>query len=200
MADSPPRKPARRWLHVCPAWFSWSLANPFRALLHNPEGILSPYIRKDDSVLDIGCGPGYFSIPLATLVGASGSVVAVDIQDRMLDLVRRRAERAGLASRLRTHLSTQNRLGVSGRFDFVLAFWMAHEVRDHGGFFGEIAGVLKPEGRLLLVEPVFHVGDRAFRDIVRAAERSGLAAGAAPRIRWSRAREFSRSPDASFRS
>ncbi len=196
MAEPPTVKPVRRPLHVCPSWFSWSLSNPFRSLLHDPKAILSPYVREGDSVLDIGCGPGYFSIPLAVLVGPAGSVVAVDIQERMLELVRRRAARAGVASRLRTHLATSGRLGLPGVFDFALAFWMAHEVRDHEGFFGEIAGALKPGGRLLLVEPVVHVREAVFRDIVEAAKRSGFVAGAAPRIRWSRARELSRGPEA----
>ncbi len=55
--------------YVCPAEFAGSLDNPLRRLIHNPRKILEPYIRKGMNVLDLGCGPGYFTGELARLVG-----------------------------------------------------------------------------------------------------------------------------------
>lgn len=56
--------------HVCPWWLCFTFDNVFRKLFHDPEKILSPYVNEGDTALDIGPGMGYFSIPLARLVGS----------------------------------------------------------------------------------------------------------------------------------
>lgn len=55
-----------------------------RKLFQNPNKILSPYIDKGMNVLDLGCGPGFFTLEMANLVGESGKVVAADLQEEML--------------------------------------------------------------------------------------------------------------------
>ena len=62
-------------------------------------------------VADIGCGMGYFSIALAALVGDAGTVIAVDVQQEMPDRTRKRAERAGVARRIRPVLAAHDDLG-----------------------------------------------------------------------------------------
>jgi len=74
-----------RQKHVCPWWLCFTFDNPLRRLIHDPESILGSYVRYGDTVLDIGPGMGYFTIPLAGLVGPSGLVIAADVQQRMLD-------------------------------------------------------------------------------------------------------------------
>ena len=96
---------------------------------------------------------GYFTIPLARITGPGGKVIAVDLQERMLDALVRRAEKAGVADRIIPHRCQKESLGVEGPADFALAFWMAHEVPDKPRFFREIFAFLKQGGRLLLVEP-----------------------------------------------
>ena len=61
---------------VCPWWLCFTFDNPLRKLLHNPEAILNPYIHPGNNVIDVGAGMGYFSIPLAKLVGPAGHVTA----------------------------------------------------------------------------------------------------------------------------
>ncbi len=85
---------------VCPWWLCATFDNPLRRLIHNPERILCELVRSGDTALDLGCGMGVFSIPLARLVGPSGKVICVDLQEQMLAGVRRRAERAGVAQRI----------------------------------------------------------------------------------------------------
>ena len=58
-----------RQKHICPWWLCFTFDNPLRRLIHSPETILSKYVRSGDTVLDVGPGMGYFSIPLAGLVG-----------------------------------------------------------------------------------------------------------------------------------
>jgi ubiquinone/menaquinone biosynthesis C-methylase UbiE len=177
-----------RKAHVCPPWLSWLLINPIRSLSQNPRKILQRFIREGDTVLDAGCGPGYFTTVMAELVGENGLVIAADIQEWMLENVRKRVERAGLPGRVRLHLAQADRLNVpSDHVDFALAFWMAHEVPDKGRLFTEILGCLKPGGTLLLAEPKIHINENNFHGIVEAAGKAGfMMAGPVP-VRLSRA-------------
>ncbi len=75
------------------------LASPVRRWMgENPEALLTPYVREGMTVLEPGPGMGFFTLPLARMVGPAGRVVAVDIQARMLDALERRARKAGLTS------------------------------------------------------------------------------------------------------
>ena len=112
---------------------------------------------------------GYFSIPLAKMVGPQGKVICVDVQQQMLDGLRRRAAQAGVLSQVTLHRCEPARLGLAEPADFVLAFWMLHEVPDQTAFLAEIAAHLKPNGRLLIVEPRGHVSGAAFHKSVEIA-------------------------------
>ncbi|MBI5070941.1 MAG: methyltransferase domain-containing protein [Deltaproteobacteria bacterium] len=186
----PPRTRLRDVLlgrdHVCPWWFVWTFDNPLRRMIHDPEQILGGLVRPGDTAVDVGCGRGYFTVPLAGLVGPGGRVVAVDLQDEMLAGVRRRAERAGVAGRVRLHRCGPDRLGVEGPADLVLAFWMAHEVPERARFLGEVAALLRPGGHLLLAEPVLHVAAREVERTIALAEAAGLVRVTSPRIAFSR--------------
>ncbi len=181
---------------VCPWWLSYFLDIPVRRLIHNPDNILSSYVRPGQTAMDVGCGPGYFTLPMARMVGGTGMVIAVDLQPEMLAILRRRAERAGLLPRISLHRCGSARLGVEAPavvpylrkgVDFALAFAMVHEAQDPQTLLGEIAALLKPDGRLLLAEPRVHVTSDAFDETVRMARAVGLRPCAEPSIRMSRA-------------
>ena len=155
--------------------------------MQNPEKILREFVRPGDACLDIGCGIGYFTIPLARLAGPSGRVTAVDLQAEMLAGVAKRAERAGLSERIRLHQADASGLQLEGSFDFVLAFWMVHEVPDQAALFRQIREVLNPGGRILLVEPIGHVRRADFERTLVTASDAGLAVSQTPRVRLSRA-------------
>ena len=128
---------------------------------------------------------------MAKLVGENGLVIAADIQEWMLEKVRRRVEKAGLLGRVRLHLAQADRLNIpSDHVDFALVFWMAHEVPDKDRFFSEILACLKPGGILFLAEPKIHIGENDFRGIVEAAVNAGfITAGPVP-VRFSRTMIF----------
>jgi ubiquinone/menaquinone biosynthesis C-methylase UbiE len=178
--------------HVCPWWCCFTFDNPLRKLIHKPAAILSPYVRQGFTAVDIGPGMGYFTVELCRLVGTEGRVIAVDVQQKMLDATRRRAQRAGVADRLETRLSRGNSLDVEEGADFVLAFWMVHEVPDQGQFLDGVLKLLKPEGRFLLVEPYLHVSAKGFAKTVQKAVEAGLAVEETPSIAYSRSTLFSR--------
>jgi SAM-dependent methyltransferase len=87
-------------MRVCPWWMGYLLANPVRRLWHKPEVILAPWIKAEMVVLDMGCGMGFFSVPMARMVGPGGRVISVDLQPKMLAGLMRRAERAKVAKRI----------------------------------------------------------------------------------------------------
>ena len=174
--------------HVCPWWCAWfAIGNPLRRLVHDPQKIVGPYAKPGMTVLDVGCGLGWFSVPMATMVGDQGRVIAVDLQQQMLDMLRRRAEKAGVAGRIELHKCAMDRLGIATQADFALAFAMVHEVSDQDRLLREIHACLKPGGRLLLAEPPFHVPGKAFANEVAIAEAVGFRVAEEPQVRWSRA-------------
>jgi SAM-dependent methyltransferase len=185
------RRPEGRWYtpmanRVCPWWLGYALVSPLRRLWQPPETILAPYVREGMLVLEPGCGMGFFTLDLARLVGPTGRVVAVDLQERMLAGLRRRARRAGLADRIEARLARPDRLGISdlaGRVDVAFALHVVHEVPDAASFFREIAAALKPDGGVVFVEPRGHVSEEAFAESLAVAETAGLLVVERPRIR-----------------
>ena len=101
--------------HVCPWWLCFTFDNPIRKIIHDPIKILSPYVHKGGTAIDIGPGMGYFSIPMAKLVGHSGHVTAIDIQPKMLSVLMRRAQKKGLSDRIKTHLAGPDSIGFHER-------------------------------------------------------------------------------------
>jgi ubiquinone/menaquinone biosynthesis C-methylase UbiE len=176
--------------HVCPWWCCFTFDNPIRRLFHDPVRILSSYLGPGSTAIDIGPGMGFFTVAMCGLVGDSGRVIAVDVQERMLESLSRRVRRHNLGDRLETHVATSEALGIASRADFILAFWMVHEVPDQGHFLEEVAGLLKPGGSFLLAEPYLHVTGKAFNKTLDAASRAGLRVTASPRIAFSRTALF----------
>jgi ubiquinone/menaquinone biosynthesis C-methylase UbiE len=172
---------------VCPWWLAYTFDNPLRRFLHDPGKLLAPHVREAMTVVDIGCGMGYFTAALAGLVGERGTVVAVDLQQEMLARTLKRVERAGMAQRVRLVRCAADDISVPGPVDFVLAFWMAHEAEDTGRFFRQVRAVLSEGGRMLVVEPRMHVNERRFREELQAARDAGFQELDAPLVRLSRA-------------
>jgi len=160
--------------HVCPWWLGYMIDNGVRRLLHEPEKILAPYASEGMRVMDIGCGMGMFSIGLAKLVGATGSVLAVDLQQKMLDVVANRSREAGVAERVVTHRCEPERLGVEGPFDFALAFFMVHEAPNTRALMEEVFGALREKGRWLVIEPKMHVTASEFEAMRGVAKLVGF--------------------------
>jgi ubiquinone/menaquinone biosynthesis C-methylase UbiE len=157
-----------------------------RKLIQNPDKILKPYLKAGMVAVDIGSGMGYFSLPMAELVGDMGRVLCVDVQDRMLSSLRKRAKRAGMLDRIETRLAGSNSLNLddaAGSADFILAFSVAHEIRDQIRFIKEMGGVLKSGGTLLLSEPKGHVTSQQFSETQSLAQGSGLNIIDTPQIR-----------------
>ncbi len=165
------------------------LANPLRRLYQNPEKILSPYIKEGFTILEAGPGMGFFTIPMAGLAGQEGKVYAVDLQQKMLSALDRRAEKAGLSSIIKTRTCSSSSLNIqdlNNTVDFVLLFAVVHEVRDQEKLFEEVFEALKEGGTLLISEPAAHLSEKDFAASLNHAKMKGFKAAERPVIRGGR--------------
>lgn len=172
-------------MHVCPWWLAYTFDNRLRRLMYRPETVLSPYVKPGMTLLDLGCGMGYFSIAMASLVGDSGAVIAVDLQQEMLDVMMKRAARSNLAGRIRPYRCAPDDIGAHTAADFALACYMLHEVPDRARFLQQVRANLKPNAKFLLMEPKLHVTKEAFASSLALAAEAGLIKIDAPVITFS---------------
>lgn len=163
--------------HVCPFWVGYLLLSPFRKLITNPDRILRPYVKPNMSVLDAGTAMGFFSLSLARLVGESGRVVCVDLQEKMIAKLKARAGAAELEGRMEFRVCTRESLTIddlAGTIDFALAVAVVHEVPDARRFLTEVFNALKKGGSLLFSEPAGHVSTHGFAASLSLARAVGF--------------------------
>ena len=172
--------------HVCPWYCCFTFDNIFRKLFQNPYEILSQHIKSGDYVLDIGPGQGYFTIPIAKMVGEKGKVIAIDIQAKMLEILEKKASVANVQKRIVTQLIKDETFGSEYPADFALAFWMVHEVPNRQMFLQSIYNSLQPGGNLLIAEPLLHVTAKSLDETIKIAENIGFQNIARPKIFFSR--------------
>jgi ubiquinone/menaquinone biosynthesis C-methylase UbiE len=171
---------------VCPWWMGFILINPLRRLYQNPERILAPYIKRGMTILEIGPGMGYFTLPMARMVGKDGKIICVDVQERMIKSLTRRASRAGVMDRITPIVASPDSLKVgafNGQVDFALAFDVVHEVPDQENLFSEIYLAMKRGALLLVSEPTSHSGDENFERMLEIAAAKGFSRISNPKIR-----------------
>ena len=168
---------ARMPHRVCPWWLGYLLLLPLRRIWQNPRKLLGTLVREGMTVLEPGPGMGFFTLDVARMVGPGGRVLAVDVQEKMLKALRRRARKAGLLDRIDIRPAEPGRLGVedlAGRVDLVLAIFVVHEMPEAGAFFTEAHRALRSGGRLLFAEPRRHVPKDAFDRSLEAAAQAGF--------------------------
>ena len=109
----------------------------------------------------------------------------------MLDRVGERARESGLDERIRLHRTGRNKIGLNEKVDFILAFYLLHELPDMKAFLREARSLLKPGGHLFIAEPNFKVSEEAFDGTVTQAMDAGFEIAERPRVLFSRAAVFS---------
>ncbi len=159
---------------VCPVERAGALDTRFRKIIHKPVKILSPYIKPGDKVLELGCGPGYFTIDIAKLIGNEGLVYAADIQEGMLDIVRKKIELTRMHNRIHIHKCDESGINLKDTVDFIFAFYVIHEVADQDNTFEEFRKILNPGGKILIIEPAFHVTKNEFLNMLLKLRSKGF--------------------------
>jgi ubiquinone/menaquinone biosynthesis C-methylase UbiE len=172
---------------ICPVEKADSLDTRFRRWFQSPKKILKPYIKEGMTVLDLGCGPGFFSVALAQIVGENGRVIAADLQEGMLQKLNDKIKGTELEKRITLHKCEEDKIGLTEYVDFVLTFYVVHEIPDQNKLFTKIEGMLKPNGQIFIVEPPFHVSKTAFENTIQKAKAVGFTEVERPKFLFNKA-------------
>jgi ubiquinone/menaquinone biosynthesis C-methylase UbiE len=171
---------------VCPVELADSLDSKIRRWLQNPQKILSPFVKEGMKVLDVGCGPGYFSVELAKMVGISGKVYAADLQEGMLQKLNNKIRGTSLEKIIQLIKCEKDDIVVPEKVDFILAFYMVHEVPDKNKLFKTLKNIVNDNGEFLIVEPkLFHVSKKEFASTISKAEAVGFKSAEGPKLAFS---------------
>ncbi len=171
---------------VCPVEYSGSLDNKWRKWFQNPQKILTPYLKPGMKVLDVGCGPGFFTIEIAKMIGDTGKVFAVDLQEGMLNQIRNKIAGTELQLRVQLVKSEIDGFNIPEKVDFILAFYMVHEVPDKDNLFKLLKSVLNEKGKFLFIEPtLFHVSKKEFESSLQKAVNAGFKVSDGPKLTFS---------------
>jgi ubiquinone/menaquinone biosynthesis C-methylase UbiE len=96
------------------------LSFPLRRIFENPYTTLRPFIREGMVVLDHGSGPGYYTIPMAYMVGNKGIVYAIDSDRKSLQVLEGKLKKKGIQN-VKTFLSRDLSFIPSNSIDFLLS-------------------------------------------------------------------------------
>jgi SAM-dependent methyltransferase len=148
---------SRRYALPCPVWLRWlvELDNPFAETYRADVIVQHLDLQPGMRVLDIGCGPGRVTIPIAKQVGPHGEVVAIDLQPGMLRRAQEKARAANLNNIRFLQVGLGNGMLQIGLADRALLVTVLGEIPNRGTALREIFDALKPGGILSVTEIVF---------------------------------------------
>lgn len=159
---------------VCPVEKAGHLDKWWRRLLQNPKRLLNPYIKQGMSVLDFGCGPGFFTLTAADLVGDNGKVIAVDLQQGMLDILESKLSGTDIGNRVVLHKCKADSIDLDEKFDFIYAIYVVHETPDPKKTFQEMYNMLEQGGKLLSIDPKMHFSKKRFDEMLITVREIGF--------------------------
>lgn len=116
-------------------------------------------LKAGQTVADVGCGPGFFTLPAARIVGPTGMVYAIDIEPKMLDLVRTRALAANL-EHVEARRGERDRIPLGdATANLTICALLLHDVDDRAGLIRELIRITARNGRIAVVEWIPDVHD-----------------------------------------
>lgn len=135
-----------------PPKYSWLLLLPFRNLYLSPAKLANRLsLKKDSVVLEMGCGPGYFSPEIARRI-PEGKLLVSDIQPEMLEKAKRRIQSKGITN-VEYHPASENGLPVKSEFvDIIFLVTVLGEIEKRELFLNEMYRVLKVGGIISISE------------------------------------------------
>lgn len=173
-------------IHLHPLENAGVLESRVRRLLQNPKRILKKYIRQGMTVLDLGCGTGFFTLEIAKLLDGKGKVIAIDVQEGMLEILKNKLKDSELKQHIQILNNQEQNLGFTEKVDFVLAFYSFHEMKYIDQIIQSLKEVAKSETKILISEQKVHVSKDIFETIVSKMTNNGFIVCERPRIFFSR--------------
>ncbi|GAA0179602.1 class I SAM-dependent methyltransferase [Clostridium sediminicola] len=123
-----------------------------RKMLPTDKALKLIGIQQGMKVADVGCGTGYFSLPMAEIVGEEGKIFAIDISTQMLQETKRRVEEAG-HSNVEIVSSGENNFKIKDKSaDMVFTSTVFHEVSHPEDFLTECKRIMKDEGSIIILD------------------------------------------------
>ena len=171
---------------ILTSWIDRILSKPIRYFFETPGRLLKEYVKPGMTVLDVGCGTGYYGLGMARLVGTQGHVVCVDTQREAVANLKQKADEANVSKRIEARVCSEKSLGVgdlAGRVDFAIAVYVVHHAADIGSLMSDVHAALKPGGRFLVIEPRHHASTDDCRATEAAARGAGFALAGYPRLK-----------------
>jgi ubiquinone/menaquinone biosynthesis C-methylase UbiE len=150
------------------------LDNPFSKTNRAKEIIKHLELQPGMKVLDLGCGPGRLTIPIAKYVGNHGEVVALDLQPGMLKRAEEKAKKENLTNiQFIQAAAGEGKIGVN-KYDRVLLVTVLGEIPDKESALKEIFNALKPDGYLSITEIIFDPHFQSCKTIRRITTKVGF--------------------------
>lgn len=167
-------------------WLDCILAKPLRHLFQTPKRLLGAHIKPGMTVLDVGCGFGYYSLGMARLAGENGRVICIDLDARKIESLSQRARQTELSERIDLRVSSDRNLEIddlANQVDFALAVYVVHHVADTYSLMTDIYQVLRSNGKFYIVEPRHHASTKECEAVEAAAKQAGFRIADYPRLR-----------------
>lgn len=160
--------------HLHPVEMAGSLESRFRKFLQNPNKILRKYIHSGMTVLDLGCGTGYFTLEIAKLLNNNGKVIASDVQNGMLEILQQKLLNSEVKNQIEILKSEEDSICLTEKVDFILAFYSFHEMKYIDHIITGLTNIVKPETKILISEQKFHVREKTFNSIIKKMKNNGF--------------------------
>ena len=168
---------SRRKSLPCPSWLyrMVEMENPLAKNSQAKTILAGLGVAEGMTVLDVGCGPGRVTLPLGTEVGPSGKVIAVDLQQGMLDVVQRKAQQENFTMIEFAKLPLGEGKLPAYQADRAVMAAVLGEIPQQAAALQEVFAALKPGGVLAIAETIFDPHYQRKAHVLDLAQAAGFA-------------------------
>lgn len=155
-----------------PYWLSFILYNPIRKLFTPRKNIIkNSHIKKGSIVLEIGCGPGFFTETISSIIGKKGKLYALDVQKQMIEKIKNKIKNKKIRNNVYTRFSNASNINLpSNSVDVVFVAYAFEELNKKEKSVKEFYRICKLKGYLIFREHKFFATGAFFLRPLKKAE------------------------------